>query len=135
MRRDRWLRAVGYGLLAEISTIVTIIAIVMIYRYVFARGLTDADYTAFAERVGAIVGIVGGSLYTFLFARLLMQYLSTRFVAHGIVVRGGVRTQDRCGRVGGISRRQIETASLSVTSGAVGERKKAGEFAGFFHFP
>jgi hypothetical protein len=74
-RRGRWLRAIGYGLLAEISTILTIIAIVMIYRYVLARGLTDAAYTAFGEQVGAVVGIAGGALYTFIFARLLMRRL------------------------------------------------------------
>ena len=85
MRRDRWLRAIGYGLLAEISTIITIIAIVMIYRYVVAKGLNEGDYNAFGQHVGAIVGVIGGTLYTFLFARLLMRDLSTRFVAHGIV--------------------------------------------------
>ncbi|HYU51593.1 MAG TPA: hypothetical protein VEK37_01555 [Gemmatimonadaceae bacterium] len=85
-RRGHWLRAIGYGLLAEISTIITIIAIVMIYRYVFARALTDAAYTAFGEQVGAVVGITGGALYTFIFAQLLMRRLTTSFVAHGIVV-------------------------------------------------
>ena len=85
-RGDRWLRAAGYGLLAEISTIVTIIAITMLYRYVFVRGLTEPSYAAFNERTGAIVGIVGGTLYTFLFARRLMRRISARFIAHGIVV-------------------------------------------------
>lgn len=85
-RRGHWLRAIGYGLLAEVSTIVTIIAIVMIYRYVIARGLTDVAYTEFGEQVGAIVGIAGGALYTFIFARFLMRYVTAGFVAHGIVV-------------------------------------------------
>ena len=85
-RRGHWLRAFGYGLLAEISTIVTIIAIVMFYRYILARGLTEADYGAFAERTGAIVGMAGGTLYTFLFARRLMRYVTAQFVAHGVVV-------------------------------------------------
>jgi len=85
-RGDRWLRAVGYGLLAEITTIVTIIAITMLYRYVFVRGLTGPSYAAFNERTGAIVGIVGGTLYVFLFARRLMRRISARFIAHGIVV-------------------------------------------------
>jgi len=84
--RDRWLRAVGYGLLAEIATIVTIIAIVMGYRYWVAPGLSDADYAAFSSRVGANVGVIGGTLYVFLFARVLMRRLSSRFVAHGLVV-------------------------------------------------
>jgi hypothetical protein len=85
-RSDRWLRAVGYGLLAEISTIVTIILVTVLYRYVFSRGLTDAQYAAFNDRVGEVVGLVGGTLFTFLFARRLMRRLSSRFVAHGIVL-------------------------------------------------
>src|SRR4029077_11327062 len=58
----------------------------MLYRYVFARGLTGPSYAAFNERTGAIVGVVGGTLYTFLFARRLMSRISARFIAHGIVV-------------------------------------------------
>jgi hypothetical protein len=85
-RGDRWLRAAGYGLLAEISTIVTIIAITTLYRYAVARGLRQAAYDAFNERTGAIVGIVGGTLFTFLFARRLMQRISAHFIPNGIVV-------------------------------------------------
>jgi hypothetical protein len=77
---------VGYGFLAEAATVVTIILIVMAYRFVIARGLSDADYAAFGERTGEIVGIIGGTLYTFLFARLLMRVVGGRFVAHGLVV-------------------------------------------------
>jgi hypothetical protein len=85
-RGDRWLRAVGYGLLAEVATIITIVVIVVLHRYVIARGLPDAAYQIFGERVGAVVGVIGGTLYTFLFARLLMRHVSSRFIAHGIVV-------------------------------------------------
>jgi hypothetical protein len=85
-RKDRWLRAVGYGFLAEFVTVLTIILIVQVYARIFARGLTDADYAAFGQRVGGIVGTVGGMLYTYLFARLLMRRLSGRFVGHGVVV-------------------------------------------------
>lgn len=85
-RSDHWLRAIGYGLLAEISTIVTIIVVTVLYRYVFVRGLTAAEYALFNSRVGAVVGIVGGTLYTFLFAQRLMHRVTARFVVHGIVV-------------------------------------------------
>jgi hypothetical protein len=85
-RRDQWLRAVGYGLLAEISTILTIIVIVLAHRYVFVRGVAEADYAAFDARVGEAVGIIGGTLYTYVFARLLMRHIARRFVAHGVVV-------------------------------------------------
>ena len=85
-RKDRWLRALGYGFLAEFATVITIILIVQAYVHLFARGLTDADYAALGQRVGGLVGIVGGTLYTYLFARLVMLGLASRFVAHGIVV-------------------------------------------------
>ena len=74
------------GFLAEFATVLTIILIVMSYRYLFGRGASDADFAAFGVRTGELVGIVGGTLYTFLFARLLMARLSERFVMHGLVV-------------------------------------------------
>src|SRR3954465_12546586 len=85
-RNDRWLRAVGYGLLAEISTILTIVAVVLLYKYVFARGVSEADYKSFGERAGGIIGPIAGTIYTFIFARRLMPRLTSRFIAHGIVV-------------------------------------------------
>ena len=88
-RTDAWLRAVAYGLLAEISTILTIIAVVTLYRYVFAVGRPPSEYEAFGKRAGMIVGITAGTLYTFLFARLLMRRLTVQHIAHGIVVALG----------------------------------------------
>ena len=85
-QKDHWVRAIGYGLLAEVATILTIVAVVLLYRYVFARGLGDDDYVAFGQRVGALLGIIGGTIYVFLFARALMRRLGSRFVAHGIIV-------------------------------------------------
>jgi hypothetical protein len=85
-RGDRWLRAVGYGLLAEVLTVLTIIATVMAYRFLFARGLSDADYAAFGMRTGRTIGTVGGMLFTFFCARQLMPRLTRRFVEHGLVV-------------------------------------------------
>lgn len=64
----------------------TIIAIVMAYRFLFARGLSDADYAAFGMLTGKTIGTVGGTLFTFLMARLLMPRLTRRFVQHGLVV-------------------------------------------------
>jgi hypothetical protein len=69
-----------------VATIATIIAIVTLYRFVLAKGASDSDYAAFGARVGEIVGIVGGTLYTFLFARLVTRRVSAHHVAHGILV-------------------------------------------------
>jgi len=81
-----WLRAAGYGFLAEFATVLTIILIVQVYSRFHTPGLNAADYAALGQRVGLVVGTVGGTLYTFLFARLLMTRLANRFTAHGIVV-------------------------------------------------
>jgi hypothetical protein len=86
VQKDRWLRAVGYGFLAELATVLTIILIVQVYTRVVAPGFTQAESAAFGQRVGRIVGVVGGTLYTFIFARLLMRRVTGRFVAHGVVV-------------------------------------------------
>ena len=85
-RRDRWLRAVWSGFLAEVSTILTVILIVQAYVHLFTRGLSDAEYVAIGQRIGGIVGIIAGTLFTYLFARLLMLLLTRRFVEHGLVV-------------------------------------------------
>jgi hypothetical protein len=85
-RRDRWLRAVGYGFLAEFTTVLTVIVIAQSYAYFFTRGPSDPNYALIGMRVGGIVGVVGGTLYTYLFARLMMGLLTSRFVAHGVVL-------------------------------------------------
>jgi len=82
--RNRWLAAFGYGVLAELAVIATIVLAVMAYK-LFAEP-TGAEYQAFADRVGSLVGPIGGTLFVYVFARLLMRRLSTRFVAHGLVV-------------------------------------------------
>lgn len=121
-RADRWLRAVGYGLLAEISTVLTITLIVMAYRYVFARGLSDADYAAFGQRVGLAVGIVGGTLYTYLFARLVMRRLTARFLAHGLVVALAAIAFSIAGSIAGhqgVPAGYVLASMLKVAAGAL----------------
>jgi hypothetical protein len=85
-RRDRWLRAVWSGFLAEFSTVLTVILIAEAYYHLFAPSPSDPGNAAIGERIGGIVGIVAGTLFTYLFARLLMLVLTRRFVEHGLVV-------------------------------------------------
>ena len=84
--RNRWLAAIGYGLLAEVCTIITIILVVAIYRYGIARGLPADAYDAFGQKAGGVIGIIGGTLFVYLFARLLTRRLSGNFVAHGVLL-------------------------------------------------
>jgi hypothetical protein len=85
-RRDHWVRAIGYGLLAEIATILTIVAAVLLHHYVFRRGLSNAEYAAFGAHAGAVLGVLAGTIYVYLFANLLMSKLVAHHVAHGVVV-------------------------------------------------
>lgn len=85
-KKQPWLRALGYGFLAEFTTVITIILIVQVYSRFFVRGLTDAEFAALGERVGMTVGTIGGTLYTYIFSRLLMPALAGRFIEYGIVV-------------------------------------------------
>lgn len=126
-RKDRWLRAVGYGLLAEFATVLTIILIVQVYARILARGLTDAEYVAFGQRVGGIVGIGGGALYTYLFARLLMRRLATRFVAHGAVVALTAIAFSIAGS--GMGHKGVPAAYLLASALKIA----AGVFAGFLY--
>lgn len=85
-RKNRWLRAVGYGFLAEFATVITIILTVQSYVHIFGRDQTAAHYAAFGQEVGQNVGVVGGTIWTYLFAQRLMPRLTGRFMAHGVVV-------------------------------------------------
>lgn len=126
-RGDRWLRAVGYGLLAEVLTVLTIIAIVMAYRYRFARGLSGADYAAFGVRTGKTMGIAGGTLFTFFSARLLMPRLTRRFVEHGLVVAAAAVAFSIGGSIAGHNGVPAGYALASVLKLA------AGALAGFLY--
>lgn len=120
--RTRWLRAVGYGLLAEVATIITIILVVMAYKYVFARGLTDAQYAAFGQQAGALIGVVGGTIYTYIFARLLMPRISLRFSEHGIVVALAAIALSITGSIAGhqgVPAEYIIASALKIVAGAL----------------
>jgi hypothetical protein len=119
---DRWLRAIGYGLLAEIATIFTIVAVVLLYRFVFARGQSDAGYMAFAQKTGAWLGVIGGTIYVYLFARALVRRLAARFVAHGLVAALAAIAFSVAGSLAGhqgVPRAYVLASALKLLAGAL----------------
>ena len=117
----RWLRAIGYGLLAEVATIVTIILVVMAYKYVFARGLSDPEYAALGQRAGGYIGVVGGAIYIYIFARWLMPGLSSRFSEHGMVVALAAIALSIAGSIAGhqgVPVASIAASILKIVAGA-----------------
>jgi hypothetical protein len=126
-RRDRWLRAAGYGFLAELATVITIILIVQSYVHIFGRGQTAAHYAAFGHEVGQNVGVVGGTIWTYLFAQRLMPHLTGRFIAHGVVV---ALTAIAFSIAGSIAGHQGVPAAYLLASVL---KLAAGAFAGFLY--
>ena len=120
-KRDHWVRAIGYGLLAEIATIATIIAVVMLIKYVNFQRLSEAEYASIGERVGKYIGVYGGAIYTYIFARRLMPKISSRFSEHGIVVALGATTLSIAGSIAGhqsVPSEYIFATLLKIIAGA-----------------
>ena len=84
---SRWIRAVGFGILAEVVTAITIILVVAIHSVVTGGQLVDQT-SRFSYLTGAVVGVLGGAFFTYLFSRWCGRYLLKNFVAHGLVIAG-----------------------------------------------
>lgn len=82
----RWGRVIVAGLLTEIGVVLIIVAAVTVYRY--AASTDEAAYQAFAERAGFYVGIFGGALLAFLFAKWVCRSLRSDFILNGLLVGG-----------------------------------------------
>ena len=121
VRKNGWLRAVGYGLLAEVATIITIVLVVMAHKYVFARGLSETEYAAFGQQAGGYIGVFGGAVYTYIFARRLMPRISSRFSEHGMVVALGAIALSIGGSIAGhqgVPPAYIAASILKIIAGA-----------------
>lgn len=120
-KRDRWLLAAGYGLLAELATIATIIAVVMLIKYASFQNLPEAEYASLGQNVGKYIGVYGGAIYTYIFARRLMPKIPSRFSEHGIVVALAATTLSIAGSIAGhqsIPSEYIFATLLKIIAGA-----------------
>jgi hypothetical protein len=73
----------------------------MAHKYLFARGLSEPQYAAFGQSAGGYIGVFGGAIYTYVFARRLMPRISSRFSEHGVVVALGAITLSITGSIVG----------------------------------
>jgi len=120
-KRDRWVLAIGYGLLAEIATIATIVAVMMLIKYASFQGMSDAEYAAIGTDVGGYIGVFGGAIYTYVFARRLMPRISAHFSEHGIVVALAAMTLSIVGSIvghQGVPAAYIFASILKIVAGA-----------------
>jgi predicted membrane protein len=79
-------RAVLFGIGAELLTILSIVLAITVYRL---GGHTAADIDHFSARAGLVIGPAGGAVYTFVMALASLRGISDRFVVHGLVVGAG----------------------------------------------
>jgi hypothetical protein len=120
-KRYTWLRAIGYGFLAEIATIATIIAVVMLIKYASFQNMSDADYASHGERVGKYNVVYCCEIYTYIFAHRLMPKVSSRFSEHGIVVALAATTLSIAGSIAGhqsVPSEYIFATLLKILAGA-----------------
>ena len=82
----RVLRALLFGIGAELLTILSIVLAVMVYRL---GGHTAADIDHFSAQAGLVIGPAGGAIYTFVMAMASLRGVSARFVTHGLLVAAG----------------------------------------------
>lgn len=127
-RKDRWLLAIGYGVLAEVATVATIVIMVTLLRFAVSRawpGVPADDRTV--PGVVPLIGVWGGALYTLIFARRLMSRISSHFVAHGIVVALAATALAILGSIAG--HKTVPSAYLAASVLKI----IAGAAAGFFY--
>jgi hypothetical protein len=79
-------RILGFGVLAEVSTIVLIVIVLTLHSRVIAAGQPQSVIDAFAAKAGAVIGPVAGTLFTFLAAMFATRPLAGRFRTHGVLV-------------------------------------------------
>jgi hypothetical protein len=118
----RWGRAVFYGVLAELSTIVVVIAVVATHSARNGGPMTDTT-SGFATTWGAIIGILGGAFFVYAFARWLGSALNARYVSHGLVVAGGAILLNLASTLGGAHGFDILhlwASALKLIAGAIG---------------
>ncbi len=85
---SRWVRAFAFGLLAEVTTIVAVIAVVTAHSVVTGGQMLDMT-SRFATIWGAAIGIVGGAFFVYIYSRWIGSLVPSRHIAHGIVVALG----------------------------------------------
>jgi hypothetical protein len=91
MTRDtrlHWVRALLTGALAEVCTIITVLAVIFGHR-VMSGGQSDQELQDFGLRAAALVGPLFGAIYTFLLALWVERKVEGRFLAHGLLVAAG----------------------------------------------
>lgn len=81
-QRLRLGRVIGYGILAEVATIAVIMLTVTVYSRFIAAGVPDD----FAQRVPAVLGPLGGIVFTLIAAMLASRSLTDRIRLHGALV-------------------------------------------------
>jgi hypothetical protein len=86
--RLRVVLSIAAGLLAEVFTIATVLAVILVHGVV-ARGESPEATRAFMATAPAIVGPVCGVIFTFLMSLWVVRRAKGRYMAHALLVAVG----------------------------------------------
>lgn len=117
---SRWVRAFLFGVLAEVATILSIIATVQVYQRLIAPNLPPADYAAFGTSAGGIIGLTIGTIFVFLFAWPVVRSVSQHKMLHGLVVAIGAILLQLSGSMAGhgtFPRAYLYAVALKIIAG------------------
>jgi hypothetical protein len=120
--RTHWFRAFVFGLMAEFATVVVIIITVVVHKNWISPGKSVADYDAFSQMAGLLIGSVLGALFVFLLGWALVRAVSTKPLAHGMVVGLGAAVLQLGGEFLGhmpMQRSYFLAAAAKIATGAL----------------
>jgi hypothetical protein len=84
--RIHWKRVVVAAFLSELTVIVMLVAVMTIYKFVIAPGLTSAQYDRFGDLAGYYLAAPFAAVATFLFSFWAVRNLQLRIVANAMLV-------------------------------------------------
>jgi len=120
--RLHWLRALLFGVLAEVCTILTVVVVVYGHRLT-GGAQSEQQLEEFGLRAAAVVGPVFGVIYTFLMALLVVRRVGGRYLAHALLVAAGaiaLHLLGVLGAPGGFRAVYVYSDLLKLVAGAVG---------------
>src|SRR5438034_6629688 len=81
-----WIRVIVAGFVAEVLTILTILATIFVYGHLMNRDLSKMEYDAFSAKAGFYIGPLGGPAMVFVMAIWAVRKNISAFVMSGVLV-------------------------------------------------
>jgi hypothetical protein len=84
--RIRWGRVIAAAVLSEVGVIVTLLAVILTYKFVISPGRSAAEYQQFGEVAGYYVAPAASGFAIFLSVFWMARKLTANFILNGTLV-------------------------------------------------